>query len=81
MVLLSNITLNSDNLVSMDCHVVDHIENQDFSLVFDPVSRRILSDMDGINPYYAGHAVLHVYFMYKNRKGRELPKESVANWV
>ncbi|WP_295366109.1 hypothetical protein [uncultured Succinivibrio sp.] len=81
MIQLNNITLKANNLVSMDCHVVDQIENQDFSLEFDPVSRKIFSDLKGIDPYYAGHAVLHVYFMYKNRKGKNLPKESIANWV
>ncbi len=42
MVLLRNITLINEHLVTMDCHVVDQIENQDFSLEFDPVTLDIL---------------------------------------
>jgi hypothetical protein len=81
MVLLRNITLINEHLVTMDCHVVDQIENQDFSLEFDPVTRKIFSNLDGIDRYYAGHAVLHVFYMYLNSNGKKLPKESIANWV
>lgn len=80
MILLKNITQLEDNTVTMDCHVIDHIENQDFSLHFNPMTRKILSNLDGIDEYYAGHAVLHVYFMVNNSKGRKLTKESVAAW-
>ena len=52
MIQLNNITKNKDGTVTMDCHVIDRIENQDFSLTFNPDTREILSDMEGIDEYY-----------------------------
>lgn len=79
MIQLNNITKNKDGSVSMDCHVIDRIENQDFSLTFNPDTREILSDMEGIDEYYAGHAVLHIY--YRLKAGEPLPSKALAKWV
>lgn len=79
MVKLRNITMHEDGTVSMDCHVIDRIKRPDFFLHFNPKTREIYSDMTDIDYYYAGHAVLHIYFLV--RDGIKLPKESTAAWV